>query len=110
KDPEVQGKLWDGMCYVVDNRVTVPINQTDHVVAGRDHFDGPPSERCVNCADPGCNGRILCSEANEHKYVRGCTHACRRTSRNRYIIQQGLTKEEVEERLKIIEEETKETG
>lgn len=109
KDPEVQGKLWDGMCYVFDNRLTVPINQTEHVVVGRDHFDGTPCERYVNCADPVCNEQILCSEENEHKYMRGCTDACRRTSRNRYIIEHGLTKEEVEERLKIIEEETKET-
>ena len=109
KDPEVQGKLWDGMCYVFDNRLTVPINQTEHVVVGRDHFDGTPCERYVNCADPVCNEQILCSEENEHKYMRGCTDACRRTPRNRYIIEHGLTEEEVEKRLKIIEEETNQT-
>src|SRR5699024_4248904 len=45
KDPEVQGKLWDGVCYVFDERLTVPINRTEHVVIGRDHFDGEPCER-----------------------------------------------------------------
>src|SRR5690625_5903240 len=27
QDPEVQGKLWDGQCYVFDERITVPINR-----------------------------------------------------------------------------------
>lgn len=99
KDPEVQGKLWDGMCYVFDNRLTVPINRTEHVIVGRDHFDGTPCERYVNCADPQCNKQILCSEENEHKYLRGCTDACRRSPRNRYVIEHNLTEAEVQDRL-----------
>lgn len=27
KDPEVQGELWDGQCYVFDERIAVPVNQ-----------------------------------------------------------------------------------
>lgn len=105
KDPEVQGKLWDGMCYVFDNRLTVPINRTEHVVVGKDHFDGTPCERYVNCADPVCNKQILCSEENEHKYLRGCTDACRRTERNIYVKEHNLTEEEVAERLAAIDAE-----
>ena len=103
KDPEVQGKLWDGVCYVFDERLTVPINRTEHVVVGRDHFDGTPCERYVNCAEPSCNEQILCSEENEHKYLRGCTDACRRSPNNRYVIEHGLTEAEVNERLEAIE-------
>lgn len=105
KDPEVQGKLWDGLCYVFDNRLTVPINRTEHVVVGVDHFDGTPCERYVNCADPVCNEQIICSVENEHKYMRGCTDNCRRSPYNRYVIENGLTEEEVAERLAAIEEE-----
>lgn len=107
KDPEVQGKLWDGLCYVFDNRLTVPINHTEHVVIGVDHFDGTPCERYVNCADPVCNKQYLCSEENEHKYLRGCSDACRKTSRNRYIMEHELTEDEVTARLAIIETELK---
>jgi len=103
KDPKVQGKLWDGVCYVFDERLTVPINRTEHVVVGRDHFDGTPCERYVNCAEPSCNEQILCSEENEHKYLRGCTDECRRSPRNRYVIEHGLTEAEVHERLEAIE-------
>lgn len=105
KDPEVQGKLWDGLCYVFDNRLTVPINRTQHVVVGIDYFDGKPCERYVNCADPVCNKQIICSEENEHKYLRGCTDACRRSEHNMYVKEHNLSAEEVAERLKKLEEE-----
>src|SRR5690625_577927 len=109
RDPEVKGKLWDGVCYVFDERLTVPINRTEHVIIGRDHFDGTPCERYVNCGDPTCNKQILCSEENEHKYLRGCTDACRRSPNNRYVIEHNLTKAEVEERLQALEEEIEAT-
>ncbi|HLR43200.1 MAG TPA: hypothetical protein VK067_08195, partial [Pseudogracilibacillus sp.] len=100
-----KGEMWDGLCYVFDNRLTVPINQTEHVVVGVDHFDGKPCERYVNCADPVCNKQILCSEENEHKYMRGCTDACRRTPRNLYVKEHNLSDEEVKARLEAIEQE-----
>lgn len=105
KDPEVQGKLWDGRMYVFDSRISVPVNQTEHVVVGKDYFDGKPCERYVNCADPSCNRQFLCSEENEHKYLRGCSDSCRRSPRNMYVAEHGLTPEEVEERLAKLEDE-----
>lgn len=105
KDPNVQGELWDGRCYVFDERISVPINQNEHVVVGEDYFDGKPCERYVNCADPDCNKQFLCSEENEHKYLRGCSHACRVSPRNMYVAEHNLSKEDVEKRLRAIGEE-----
>ncbi|ENH96368.1 rhodanese-related sulfurtransferase [Gracilibacillus halophilus YIM-C55.5] len=105
KDPEVQGELWDGQLYVFDERISVPVNQKEHVVVGRDYFDGEPCERYVNCANPDCNKQILCSEENEHKYMRGCTHECRVHPRNLYIAEQNLTQEDIDAKLQRIEEE-----
>ncbi|MBU9712141.1 rhodanese-related sulfurtransferase [Evansella tamaricis] len=99
KDPEVKGKLWNGQCYVFDERISVPINQEEHVVVGKDYFTGEPCERYVNCANPECNKKILTSEENEHIYMRACSHECRVHPRNRYIEEHGLTEEEVKERL-----------
>ncbi|SFL47418.1 oxygen-dependent tRNA uridine(34) hydroxylase TrhO [Salibacterium qingdaonense] len=107
KDEEVQGKLWDGQCYVFDERISVPINQEEHVVVGRDHFDGEPCERYVNCASPECNDQILCSEENEHKYLRGCSPECRVDPENRYIVEHSMNQEEWEERLNEIGESLK---
>ncbi|MBN6885093.1 UPF0176 protein [Cytobacillus horneckiae] len=102
KDPEVQGDLWDGQLYVFDERIAVPVNQKEHVVVGKDYYTGEPCERYVNCANPECNKKILCSEENEHKYLRSCSDHCRTHPRNRYIAQHGLTEEEVEKRLAVL--------
>jgi UPF0176 protein len=104
KDPEVRGQLWDGQMYVFDERIAVPINQVEHVVVGKDHFSGEPCERYVNCANPDCNDKILCSEENEHKYLRSCSDECRVHPRNRYIVEHNLSEEEVEARLATIKE------
>ncbi len=103
KDPEVRGRLWNGQCYVFDERISVPVNQEDHVVVGRDHFTGEPCERYINCANPDCNKQILTSEENEQFYLGGCTHECRVHPRNRYIETNKLTDEEVENQLEKIE-------
>lgn len=105
KDPEVQGDLWDGRMYVFDERISVPVNRKEHVIVGKDYFDGEPCERYVNCANPECNRQMLCSEENEHKYLRGCSHECRVSPRNLYVEEHNLSEEEVEERLKALEEE-----
>lgn len=90
--------------YVFDERIAVDINQKEHVIVGKDWFDGTPCERYVNCGNPDCNRQIIASEENEHKYLRGCTHACRVSPRNRYVSQNNLTTAEVVERLSLIGE------
>ncbi|MBP1968614.1 UPF0176 protein [Virgibacillus natechei] len=107
KDPEVQGELWDGRCYVFDERISVPVNKKEHVIVGIDYFDGQPSERYVNCANPECNKQIICSEENEHKYIRGCTPECRVSPRNMYVKEHDLSEEEVQGRLEILGENLK---
>ncbi|PZX02930.1 UPF0176 protein [Psychrobacillus insolitus] len=104
KDPEVKGQLWDGQMYVFDERIAVPINQVEHVIVGKDHFTGEPCERYVNCANPDCNDKILCSKENEHKYLRSCSDECRVHPSNRYIVEHNLSEEEVEARLAAIKE------
>lgn len=103
KDPVAKGQLWDGQCYVFDERIAVPINQVEHVIVGRDHFDGEPCERYVNCANPECNEQILCSEENEYLYMRSCTDECRVHPRNRYFVEHNMTVEEFDARLAEIE-------
>lgn len=104
KDPVAKGQLWDGQCYVFDERLTVSVNQVEHVIVGRDHFDGEPCERYINCSNPECNKQIIASKENEDKHLGGCTHECRVHPRNRYIPRNGLTEAEVKERLAQIGE------
>jgi UPF0176 protein len=105
KDPEVKGQNWDGMMYVFDERLTVPVNQVEHNVVGRDHFDGTPCERYINCANPECNDQILASEENEAKHLGGCSLECTKHPRNRYVIENDLAAEEVDAQIKVLEEE-----
>ncbi|MGX7106908.1 oxygen-dependent tRNA uridine(34) hydroxylase TrhO [Hutsoniella sourekii] len=109
KDPEVQGDLWEGQMYVFDERISVPINHVNPTVIAKDHFDGQPCERYVNCANPECNKQIFASEENEAKYLRGCSPECRRHPRNRYVAEHHLTKDEWEQRLNKIGESLKDS-
>mgnify|MGYP000885550150 FL=1 len=100
KDEVAQGQLWDGQCYVFDERLKVNINRVESVVVGRDHFDGTPCERQINCANPECNKQILVSQENEDKYLGGCSIECSRHPRNRYVALHKLTSKETEKRIK----------
>lgn len=104
KDPDVKGELWEGSMYVFDDRISVPINHVNPSITGRDYFDGTPSERYRNCANPECNKQIFMSEENEHKYLRSCCEECRIHPRNRYVKENNLSEEEWEERLNAIGE------
>lgn len=86
QDPYVKGQLWDGLCYVFDERISVPINHVEHVIVGKDYFTGEPCERYINCANPDCNKQIICSEASELAHHGSCSQACREHPRNRYNI------------------------
>lgn len=103
KDPVAKGQLWNGQCYVFDERLVVPINQVAPTIVGKDHFDGTPCERNINCANPECNKKILASEENEAKHLGGCTIECSKHERNRYIVTHQLTAEQVQERLELLE-------
>ncbi len=101
-DSEVQGELWDGMCYVFDERISVPINRVDHKIVGKDYITGEPCERYVNCANSFCNRQMLMSEETEHKYLRSCSHECRIHEKNRYVMEHQLSEHEIKERLALI--------
>jgi UPF0176 protein len=77
KDPEVRGKLFDGLCYVFDERIAVPINQEEHVVVGRCYHCQAPTEKYINCAyDPCHRQHLVCPECEE-KYQHFCSTECR---------------------------------
>lgn len=102
QDKETLGKDWHGKMYVFDNRISVDINKHEHVIVGKDYFDQTPCERYVNCANPSCNIQLLCSEENEHKYMRSCSDECRRAVNNRYVTDNNLSQEDIIEILSKI--------
>ncbi|WP_223067050.1 rhodanese-related sulfurtransferase [Paenibacillus caui] len=76
KDPDVQGRLFDGKCYVFDERISVPINRTDEdVVIASCYHCGKPHDRYINC--PTCNLQHVCCEECEDAHYRFCSAECR---------------------------------
>lgn len=85
KDPEVQGRLFDGKCYVFDERVSVPINQTEEdVVVGKCHHCGKPEDRYVNCANDLCHLQHICCSSCEESYQLYCSKECEDKDANHY--------------------------
>lgn len=99
KDPVAKGQLWNGQCYVFDERLVVPINQVNPTVVGKEHFTGEPCERYINCSNPTCNKQILCNEENEYKYLGACSVECSHHDHNQYVKRHNLSAEEVNSRL-----------
>ncbi|MGG3279554.1 rhodanese-related sulfurtransferase [Paenibacillus solani] len=77
KDPEVQGRLFDGKCYVFDERISVPINQTDEdVIVGKCHHCGKPEDRYINCDNDACHLQHVCCEECEELHNSCCSAEC----------------------------------
>jgi UPF0176 protein len=85
KDERVKGELFDGRCYVFDERVSVPVNRTEQemIVSRCRHCDAP-SDRYVNCANLDCDMQYFCCEECEPSHRRSCSKECQEASRHEY--------------------------
>ncbi|MFB5191070.1 oxygen-dependent tRNA uridine(34) hydroxylase TrhO [Alicyclobacillus fastidiosus] len=77
KDPEVRGHLFDGKCYVFDERIAVQINQTDEdvVVSRCEHCD-KACDRYINCGYLDCHRQHICCEDCERTMRGFCSAEC----------------------------------
>jgi len=93
KDPEVKGKLFDGKCYVFDERISVPINRTgEDVVVGRCYHCGKPEDRYINCKYDFCHRQHICCPECEEKYRGFCSPECEDQYRDQLKTKQEATK------------------
>lgn len=87
KDEEVKGRLFDGKCYVFDERISVPINSTDEdIVVGKCYHCGKPEDRYINCADDLCHRKHICCEACEEEHESYCSPECNENDSARRIL------------------------
>lgn len=64
KDPEVQGRDFEGLCYVFDQRVGVEVNSTEtRCLISHCTRCGTPEPKYRNCQWPVCNAQIFVCEA-----------------------------------------------
>lgn len=77
KDPEVQGRFFDGKCYVFDERIAVQVNNTEEdVVISKCSHCGKLCDRYINCTNDDCHDQHLCCTACEEKYKGFCSEDC----------------------------------
>jgi UPF0176 protein len=77
KDPEVKGRLFDGKCYVFDERIVVPVNQTEEAtVVGKCYHCGSPEDRYINCKYDFCHRQHVCCPSCEEKTHGYCSEEC----------------------------------
>lgn len=77
KDPEVQGALWEGLCYVFDERIAVEINaDPNRPIVGVCKHCGEPSETYLNCANVECNEQHLACATCQEKFNYSCCVPC----------------------------------
>ena len=79
RNAEVQGRDFEGECYVFDQRIGVPVNGTDTAkVVSCCERCGDPSTRYRNCGFAPCNRQFfLCETCEERDDDRFCSVGCR---------------------------------
>jgi UPF0176 protein len=86
KDENIKGKLWEGLCYVFDQRVAVPINHTEeYTVLTTCLHCGKPSDRYINCANIDCHNQHFQCEECEKKTFRSCSKECETAPRREQL-------------------------
>jgi UPF0176 protein len=86
KDPDIKGRMFDGKCYVFDERISVPVNFTEeYAPTGKCHHCGKPTDRYVNCANLDCHLQHFECEECEIEWSRSCSAECMKASRHELL-------------------------
>lgn len=96
KDPEVEGRLFDGKCYVFDERISVRINHTDEdVIVGKCYHCGKAEDRYINCSYDPCHMHYVCCKECEEKNDGFCSTKCAEHEAYRLqLLDEGRDKED----------------
>lgn len=77
KDPSTRGSMFEGKCYVFDERISVDVNFAEgYTLIGKCYHCGKPHDRYVNCAHLSCHFQFICCEECEIKFKRSCSKEC----------------------------------
>lgn len=77
KDPHTRGSMFEGKCYVFDERISVDVNFAEgYTMVGKCYHCGKPHDRYVNCAHLSCHFQFICCEECEIKHKRSCSIEC----------------------------------
>lgn len=80
---ETGGKDFDGVLYVFDGRVSVPVNEVNPTVISSCKKCGGPAPRNLNCANVECNDQFNMCESCAEEMEGACSEACKAHPRKR---------------------------
>lgn len=85
KDRRTRGSMFEGKCYVFDERISVEVNFAEgYTLIGKCYHCGKPHDRYVNCAHLSCHFQFICCEECEIKYKRSCSKECEEAEDHEY--------------------------
>lgn len=77
QNENTKGRLWDGKCYVFDDRISVKINQEEEVIVSKCVHCGTPTDRYINCTNDDCHLQHFSCASCEEKEEGFCSNSCR---------------------------------
>lgn len=77
QDEETRGRLWDGKCYVFDDRISVGINQEEETIVSRCVHCESLTDRYINCTNDDCHLQHISCESCEVEKEGFCSSTCR---------------------------------
>jgi len=80
---EERGKYFKGKCFVFDDRLVVPVDETKLEPIARCEITGKPADSYINCANMECNKLFICSEEGAKKMEGCCSELCRKSEYKR---------------------------
>lgn len=75
------GKNFDGVMYVFDKRIIVPVNTVNPEIISECSHCGKKVARFINCCNAECNKQFICCEECDKEYEGGCCMECQGKSR-----------------------------
>lgn len=82
---KMDGKNFEGYCYVFDERISVPINHTEEAtVITNCQYCGTPTPKYLNCANQECHELFLCCPECEITHKRSCSPECEKAEKHEF--------------------------
>jgi len=78
---EAGGKDFEGLMYVFDNRIVVPVNSVNPEIISECFHCDKKVARFINCCNAECNKQFICCEDCNAEFEGGCSADCQLKSR-----------------------------
>lgn len=78
-----RGKHFKGKCFVFDDRLVVPVDESNLEPVAHCEITGKPADTYINCANMECNKLFVCSEEGAEIMEGCCSEECKQSEYRR---------------------------